>query len=314
MKIGVLSHKFSTYLHKRLEEVGRNFGFQICFIQLSYCYMNISARSPTVYYRSNETFQDLSAIIPRIMHTHTSYGASVLRQFERMGVYTLNSALSIIWTRDKLRALQHLARKNLPMPITGFADSPQETEKLIELVGGAPLVVRLLEGSQGKGTIFAETQQAAVSVVNAFKQLKTGILVQEYIKEAEGSDIRCIVVGNKVIFSILRTADDTGFLSSSAPNIKCDFKHDAHEKKLSANLERCFTPVKITAEEKKIAIAAAKAMKLNFASVDILRSHRGPLVLDIDCFPNIEILEQFTGKDIVTPLLQFIEMNLKKSD
>lgn len=295
MKIAVLSHKASPYLHQRLTDVGKQFGFSICFIQLSYCYMNISARAPTVYYRSNETFHDLAGIIPRIMPPHTSYGVAVLRQFERMGIYTLNNALAITWTRDKLRALQHMARKQLPMPITGFADSPQETEKLIELVGGAPLIVRLLEGPQGKGTIFAETQQAAVSVVNAFKQLKTGILVQEYIQEAQGCDIRCVVIGNKVVTSVLRNTQEARFLSPHTPHIEVQ-------------------STKITAEEKKIAIAAAKAMKLNFAAIDILRSHRGPLVLDVDCFPDIEMFERITNTDIVTSMLQFIEMNLKKPD
>jgi len=295
MKIALLSHQYPSSLSERLTTVAQSLGHSLHFIQLSYCYMNISARAPTVYYRSNETFHDLDAIIPRIMPPHTTYGAAVLRQFERMGVYTLNSALAITWTRDKLRALQQLARKQLPMPITGFADSPQETEKLISLVGGAPLIVRLLEGPQGKGTIFAETHQAAVSIVNAFKQLKTGILVQEYIQEAHGCDIRTVVIGNKVVVSVLRNTQAADFLSPNTPQI--DIK-----------------PIKITAEEKKIAISAARTMKLNFAIVDILRSNRGPLVLDIDAFPNIEMLEHITGADIVTPLLQFIELHVKKSD
>lgn len=292
MKIAVLSHHFPQHLEQRLTTVAHEFGHQIQFIQLSYCYMNISARAPTVYYRSNETFQNLDAIIPRLMPPHTSYGLAVLRQFERMSVYTLNSALSITWARDKLRALQHLARKQLPMPITGFADSPEETEKLIELVGGAPLIVRLLDAPQGKGTVFAETHQAARSVINAFKQLKTGILIQEYIQEAEGCDIRCIVIGNKVITSFQRSTNAAGF--SPVAGAASDIKH-----------------IKITSEEKKIVIAAAKAMKLNFASVDIIRSHRGPLVLDIDPFPNIEITESSSDKDIVTPLIQFIETDAR---
>lgn len=295
MNIAILSHQIPIYFYDRLKIVGENTGHNIRFIQLSYCYMNISARAPTVYYRSNETFQDLDAIIPRIYTPNTFYGTALLRQFERMGVYTVNSALSITWARDKLRFLQHLAKKQLPMPITGSADSTPETEKLVELVGGAPLIVRLLEGTQGKGTIFAETHQAAISVVNAFKQLKTNILVQEYIKEAEGHDIRCVVVGNKVITSVLRTAKAAGIPGTSFDT------NDAQT-------------IKITAEENKIVTTVAKTMKLNFACVDIIRSNRGPLVLDVDPVPNVEILEHTTGVDIITPLLQFIESHVTKND
>jgi ribosomal protein S6--L-glutamate ligase len=212
-----------------------------------------------------------------------------------MGIYALNSSLSITWTRDKLRALQLLARKNLPLPITGFADSPEETEKLIDTVGGAPLIIRLLEGTEGRGTIFAETHQAAVSVINAFKQLKTNILVQECIQEAMGNDIRCIVVGNKVIAAIKRSFHETG-------------PHAARHTTKSTTL------IEITAAEKKMAIHAAKAMKLNLACVDLIRSNRGPLVLDIDCSPSIEMLEKITKIDIIDPIIQFLTENVKKTD
>lgn len=295
MNIAILSHQIPIYFYDRLKIVGEKFKHQVRFIQLSYCYMNISARAPTVYYRSNETFQDLDAIVPRIFTANTLYGSSVLRQFERMGVYTVNQASAITLSRDKLRALQHLAKHQIPLPITGSADAPPETEKLVELVGGAPLVVRLLGVTQGKDTIFAETHLAAISVVNAFKQLKTNILVQEYIKEAEGRDIRCLVVGNKVVVSVIRMARPVG---TGARNIN----------HTEAQI------IKITPEEKKLVLATAKAMKLNFACIDIIRSKRGPLVLEVDPVPNVEWMEHITGVDVITPLIHFIEENVKKSN
>lgn len=287
MKIAVLTHNPNTLSYRRFTEAAKKHGHQLSFIDIAYCYMNISATAPTVYYRDNETFKDLDAIIPRINSKHSFYGTAVLRQFELMGIYTLNSSLSITWTRDKLRALQILARKNLPLPITGFADSPEETEKLIDTVGGAPLIIRLLEGTEGRGTIFAETHQAAVSVINAFKQLKTNILVQECIQEAMGNDIRCIVVGNRVIAAIKRSIHHTS---------------------------KSTTLVDISATEKKMVIQAAKAMKLNLACVDLIRADRGPLIMDIDCSPSIEMLEKLTGVDIVDPIIQFLTENVKKPD
>lgn len=295
MKIAVLTHNTNALSQRRFREAANKYGHEISFIHISYCYMNISSTAPTVYYRNNETFENLDAIIPRINPAHSFYGTAVLRQFELMGIYTLNSSLSITWTRDKLRTLQLLARKNLPLPITGFADSPEETEKLIDTVGGAPLIIRLLEGTAGRGTIFAETHQAAVSVINAFKQLKTNILVQECIQEAMGNDIRCIVVGNKVVAAIKRSIHETGPHSTQHPT-------------------KSTTLVNITPEENKMAIRAAKAMKLNLACVDLIRSNRGPLVLDVDCSPSIEMLEKMTKIDIVDPIIQLLAENVKKTD
>lgn len=288
MKIAVLSHNSNAYTRRRFTEAAKKRGHDMRFIHISYCYMNISTTSPTVYYGNAETFETLDAIIPRIKPNHTVYGTGVLRQFELMNVYTLNSSIAITWSRDKLRTMQILARKNLPLLITGFADSPEETEKLIELVGGVPLIVRLLEGTQGRGTVLAETHQAAVSVINAFKQLKTNILIQEFIKEANGMDIRCMVVGNQVIAAIER----------NAPNVEV---HAAHHTALT------ITPIQITDAEKKIAIRAAKSMKLNLASVDLIRSKRGPLVLDIECSPSIELFEKITDADITGHIIEFIE-------
>jgi len=295
MKIAVLNHNPNAYSQRRFTDVAKKRGHDISFIHMSYCYMNISSTAPTVYYRNHEAFKDINAIIPRVSPVHTFYGTAVLRQFEMMGVYSLNSAISITWSRDKLRAFQLLARKHLPLPITGFADSPEESEKLIDVVGGAPLIVRLLEGTEGRGTIFAETHQAAVSVINAFKQLKTNILVQEFIREANGTDIRCIVVGNKVITAVQRNTVEAGF----------------HDKRTQSRLT---TPIEITAAERKMAIQAAKAMKLNLVSVDLIRSKRGPLVLDIDCSPSIEMIEKTTNSDIISSIMQFIEENVRLKD
>ena len=293
MKIGVLTHHTNALSQRRFREAANKHGHEIVFIQISYCYLNISSTAPTVYYRNNQTFEDLDAIIPRIHPAHNFYGTAVLRQFELTGIYALNSSAAITCTRDKLRTLQWLARKNLPLPITGFADSLEETEKLIDTVGGTPLIIRLLEGTGGRGTIFAETHQAALSVMNAFKQLKTNILVQECIQEAMGNDIRCIVVGNKVVAAIKRSLSQT---SSDAT------QHGTESSEL----------VSITPEENKMAIRAAKAMKLNLASVDLIRSNRGPLVLDVDCSPSIEMLEKMTKIDIIDPIIQFLAANLKK--
>ncbi len=294
MRIALLSHNAKPYSQKRLMTAGAKRGHQMQFIHISNCYMNISSGAPIVYYRSNETIEPLDAIIPRINPMHTFYGTAVLRQFERMGIYSLNPSLGIIWSRDKLRALQHLARKKIPMPITGIADSPQESEKLIDVVGGAPLVVRLLEGTLYKGTVFAETHLAAVSVINAFKQLKTNILVQEYIEESKGEDIRCVVIGKEVIAAVIRRPKEKSF----------------HHKSDPFDVE----PVTLSAAEKKIAIQASNAMKLNFASVDLIRAARGPLLLDIDCSPNIEVLEQATQIDIASLLFSFIEAEANARD
>lgn len=291
MHIAILTHNIHSLSHKRLVEIGHQRGHKMSIINISYCYMNISATKPAIYYRSNETFDDVDVIIPRISREHTFYGTALLRQFERLKIFTLNTALSIVWTRDKLRALQHLARHQLPMPLIGVADSPEESEALIELVGGVPLIVRLLEGTEGKGSIIAETHQAAISVINAFKQLKNNILVQEYIKEAGGHSIRAIVVGNKVIGAVLRkTALST------------------HEKRRFSDLE----PIEMTPQETKLALRATKLMKLNLAYVDLLRSNRGPLVLDIEASPNIESLEKTTKIDIANPIFEFIESRSKK--
>jgi ribosomal protein S6--L-glutamate ligase len=296
MKIAILSHNSKRHCQQRLIDCGRELGFDMRFMHMSYCYMHISSTEPEIFHRDNDSYEDLDAIIPRIDSSKTFYGTAVLRQFEMKNIYTLNSSLAITWSRDKLRTFQILAKKNLSLPITGFADSPEETEKLISVVGGAPLIVRLLEGTEGKGTVFAETHQAAVSVINAFKQLNTNILIQEYIQEANGVDIRCIVVGNRVITAIERNLIDSR-------------GQTFHRK---STLET--TPIKLSLQEKQMALKAAKAMKLNVATVDLIRSNRGPLVLDVDCSVHIEFMEKHTGQDIAKPILEFTAENAKRRD
>jgi len=280
MRIAILSEATASARHERLLKAAEVRGHTVQPLRLSYCYMNISAVTPKVFYRDG-VVKDVDAIIPLIESAQTLYGASVLRQFEMMGTLLLNSPLAITWSRDKLRVLQWLTRKKIHMPITGFADSPQETERLVSLVGGAPLIVKLLEGTEGRGTIFAETRHAAVSVINAFKQLKVNILVQEFIRSDKGGDIRCLVLDGKVVAAIHR----------------------------SANKREC-TAIKITAEERKMAIHATGSMKLNLAAVDLIRSERGPLFLDINANPNWVPIEQATGKDVAGLIVDFLAEHL----
>ncbi len=298
MKIGILTHNPGAYSHTRLAQAGAERGHDVQMISTSYCYMKISATEPEVYYRYPETFENLDAIIPRISPKHTFYATAILRQFEMQDVYTPNSAVAIAWSRDKLRLLQILAKRGLPLPITGVADSPQESEKLIEVVGGPPLIVKILDGTEGKGTIFAETQQAALSVINAFKQLKANILVQQFVDEARGVDIRCLVIGTKVVGAIQRTATESSI-------------HGHYE---ASNRSDKTCPIKMTLQEKKLAIKAAKALKLNLASVDLIRSKQGPLILDVNPSPSFETIEKVCEIDIAHAILHFIEENVGKRE
>ena len=194
MKIAILATNPNLYSHQRLIIEGQARGHEIVVINPLNCYMNVNAASPSVHYKGGKSLEGIDAVIPRIGASNTFYGTAVLRHFETMGVYTLNGSLAIARSRDKFRSLQLLARKGIPMPLTGFAQSPDSTEDLICMVGGAPVVIKLLEGSQGKGVMLADSHQSAVSIINAFKKMGANILVQQYIKESNGSDIRCFVV------------------------------------------------------------------------------------------------------------------------
>ena len=293
MKIAILARNKELYTHQRIVETANARGHEIRVISPLACYMNISSEKPRMHYRGGETLRDIDAIIPRIGASITFYGTAVVRQFEMMGVYALNSSIAISRSRDKLRSLQLLSRKGVPLPTTGFANSPLDTEDLIGMVGGAPLIIKLLEGTQGKGIVLAETKTAARSVITAFKQMDANFLVQKFIKEAEGADIRCMVLGGKVIAAIKRTAKEGEFRSNL---------HLGGEAEL----------VKLTKEERRIAIDATKIMGLEIAGVDIIRSENGPLVLEVNSSPGIEGVEKTTSIDVAEKMIIHLEKSLGK--
>ncbi|MBT4878272.1 MAG: 30S ribosomal protein S6--L-glutamate ligase, partial [Alphaproteobacteria bacterium] len=278
---------------KRIMEAGKQRGHDISFVNVKHCYMDISSNNQTVYYRGGKRLDNIDAIIPRIKPSMTFYGTSVIRQFESLSVFSLNSSVAISRSRDKLRSLQILSNNKINLPTTSFANSPIDTKELIKMVGGAPLVIKLLEGTQGKGVVLAETNKAAESVISAFKSLKANILVQEFVKEAEGRDVRCFVIGNKVVAAIERVA---------APG---EFRANLHLGG-SAGL------VKLSSAEKKTAINAAKAMDLKVAGVDIVRSKNGPKVLEVNSSPGLEGVESITGIDLAALMIEIIEMQQTK--
>ncbi len=291
MKIGVLSRRPSLYSTRRLVEAAEERGHQVRVIDTLKCYMDITSHRPSIHYMG-EKLEGYDAVIPRIGASITFYGTAVVRQFEMMGVYTVNESVAISRSRDKLRSLQLLARRGIGLPVTGFAHATQYTEDLIKLVGGAPLVVKLLEGTQGVGVVLAETTQAAESVIEAFRGLKANILVQEFIKEAGGADLRCFVVGGKVVAVMKRQGKEGEFRS---------------------NLHRGGTAklVKITPEERSTAVRAAKIMGLNVAGVDLLRSNHGPVIMEVNSSPGLEGIETATKKDVAGMITEFIEKNAK---
>lgn len=292
MKIGILSRNASLYSTQRLIEVCKERGHQIKVIDALRCYMNINSDKPEIHFKGEE-LSGFDAIIPRIGASITFYGTAVLRQFEMMGTYTVNESIAITRSRDKLSSMQLLSRKGIGMPITGFASKPDDVKDLLNMVGGAPVVIKLLEGTQGIGVVLAETRKAAESVIEAFMGLKANIMVQEYIKEAGGADIRCFVIGDKVIAAMKRQAADG------------EFRSNLHRGG-SASL------VKITPDERKTAIAAAKIMGLSIAGVDLLRSERGPLVMEVNSSPGLEGIEAASGKDIAAMIIDFIEKEATK--
>ena len=291
MRIAILSRNKKLYSTRRLVEACTQRGHEAIVIDALRTYMDIASSKPEAHFKG-EALPIFDAIIPRIGASITFYGTAVLRQFEVMGSFPLNESVAISRSRDKLRSLQLLARKGVGMPNTGFANNPDDIQDLIKMVGGAPLVVKLLEGTQGIGVVLAETKKAAESVIEAFMGLKANIMVQEYIKEAGGADIRCLVVGGKVVAAMKRQAQPGEFRS---------------------NLHRggSSSLIKITPTERATAIKAAKIMGLNVAGVDILRSERGPLVMEVNSSPGLEGIELATGKDIAGMIIEFIEKTAK---
>lgn len=266
-------------------------GHEVQVINPLRCYMNITSHKPMVHFR-DKTLNDFDCVIPRIGASITYYGSAILRQFEMMGVFSLNESTSITRSRDKLRCLQILSRSGIGLPVTSYAHSTKMTSKLIEMVGGAPCVIKLIEGTQGKGVILAETAKAAESVIDGLRQMKAHFLVQEFIKESNGCDIRAFVIGDKVVASMMRKAKDGEFRS---------------------NLHRggSAIPVEITKEESTMAINAAKALGLNVAGVDLLRSARGPLILEVNSSPGLQGIETSTGLDIAGMIIEYIEKNIQ---
>ncbi|AYV14383.1 MULTISPECIES: 30S ribosomal protein S6--L-glutamate ligase [Shewanella] len=286
MQIAILSQNKTLYSTRRLVEAAQERGYQVQVINPLECYMNISMQQSSIHIGGVE-LPPFDAVIPRIGAGITFYGTAVVRQFEMMSTYTLNSSMGISRSRDKLRSMQLLSRKGIGLPVTGFANKPSDIPDLIDMVGGAPLVIKLLEGTQGIGVVLAETRKAAESVIEAFMGLKANIMVQEYIKEAQGADIRCFVLGDKVIAAMKRQA------------LPGEFRSNLHRGGTA-------TLVKLSPEERSIAVRAAKTMGLNVAGVDILRSNHGPVVMEVNSSPGLEGIEAATGKDVAGAIIEFI--------
>lgn len=293
LRIGLLASNPDLYSNQRIIEAGEQLGHHVEFLDIKQCYIKLDAKTPEVHYRGGRILNDLDAVIPRIRPSMTYYGCALTRQFESMGVFALNSSSAISHSRDKLYSLQLMLNSGLDIPITGFANSPLDTNDLINMVGGSPLIIKLLEGTQGKGVVLAETKKAAESVINAFKSLNANILVQEFIKEANGKDLRCFVINGKVVAAMQREAPPG------------EFRANIH-------LGGTGTVVKITKEERKLAIQAAKAMGLDVAGVDLIRSSKGPLLLEVNSSPGLEGIEGATGKDIAKEMIRAIENNVAK--
>ncbi len=287
MKIAILSRNSKLYSTIRLIEAAEARGHEVRVLDVKRCYMNITSHNPSISYRG-EKLTGFDAVIPRIGASVTFYGTAVLRQFEMMNVFPLNESVAISRSRDKLRSVQLLARKGIGLPVTGFANNPDDIEDLISQVGGAPLVIKLLEGTQGIGVVLAETHNAAESVIQAFMGLNANIMIQEFIKEAGGSDIRCLVVDDKVVASMKRQGTEGDFRS---------------------NLHRGGTAslIRLTPEERSTAVRAAQIMGLNVCGVDLLRSNHGPVIMEVNSSPGLQGIESASGKDIAGLIIQFIE-------
>ncbi len=292
LRIGVLASNPKLYSNKRILEAGQARGHEMVFLNVEHSYMKLDVHSPEIRYRGGNILNQFDAIIPRIKPAVTFYGCALLRQFKHLGVYCLNSADAITQSRDKLFASLLFSENDINIPITGFAKSPMDTKDLIRMVNGAPLIIKLLESTQGRGVVLAETNKAAESVINAFKSVKTNILVQEFIKEANGQDIRCFVVNGKVVAAMQRQAE------------KGEFRANIHQGG-QASL------IKITAEERRLALKATKVLNLAVAGVDIIRSNKGPLLLEVNSSPGLEGIEKATGADIADTMIQAIERKLK---
>ncbi|MEH6663175.1 MAG: 30S ribosomal protein S6--L-glutamate ligase [Parasphingorhabdus sp.] len=294
MKIAMLARNPRLYSHRRLVEAAEERGHELRILNTLRCTMNITSHRPSILY-NGETLSGFDAVIPRIGASITHYGLAVLRQFEMMGVWPLNESVAVGRSRDKLRSMQIFAKHGLGLPVTAFAHDPKQTDEVLKIVGGAPAVIKLLEGTQGIGVVLGETNNSAKSVIEAFRGLNVNILVQEFIKEAGSSDIRIFVVGGKVVAAMMRTGAEG------------DFRSNLHRGG-SAKM------VKITPEERSTAIRAAKVMGLNVAGVDVLRANHGPVIMEVNSSPGLEGIEAATGKDVAGQIIEFIEAKAKSGN
>ncbi|MEX0932158.1 MAG: 30S ribosomal protein S6--L-glutamate ligase [Candidatus Saccharimonadales bacterium] len=293
MKIAILSRGPANYSTQRLLEAAENKGHEAIVLDYADCYMEIEQNKPHIHYEG-EKISGIDAIVPRIAHSYTAYGSAVVRQFEMMGVYSAARSIAIVRSRDKLRSMQLLAREGVPIPKTAFASQTRDIDNLIKQVGGAPLIVKLVESTHGQGVVLAETNKAAKSVIQAFYSINANILVQEFIEEAGGSDIRAFVVGGRVVGAMQRQGLDE------------DFRSNIHQGGIGKK-------VKLDKEEKRVALIAAKKLGLDIAGVDMLRSNRGPLVIEVNSSPSLEGIEGATKKDIAGEIIKYIEVNFSRT-
>jgi ribosomal protein S6--L-glutamate ligase len=291
MEIAILSRGRSLYSTRRLVEAAEDRGHEPEVIDYLRCIIDISSQKPTVRFMGRK-LEEFEAVIPRIGTGQTFYGTAVVRQFEMMRVYVANRSQAITSSRDKLRSLQLLTRKGVDMPVTGFAHSTKDIAGLLELVGGTPVVIKLLESTQGVGVILAESRKAAEAVIEAFRQLEANILVQEYISEADATDIRCLVVGDRVVAAMKRVGEPGEYRS----NLHRGGRAEA---------------IELTSEIERVALEATRAVGLNIAGVDLLPSKRGPLVMEVNSSPGLEGVEEATGIDVAGEMIDFIEQQVE---
>lgn len=292
MNIAILSKGAANYTTKRLKEVAKARGHSVRVINYAKCYVSIEKDKPVVRYKG-ESLDHFDAIIPRIAQSYTKYGTAIVRQFENQGSFTTASSIAINRSRDKLRAYQVLAKAGVAIPKTVFARETANFDDVVSLAGGTPLIIKVVRGTHGNGVVLAETSKAAKAVMQAFYVEGVNFLVQEYIKESAGEDIRALVVGGRVVASVKRQSLDG------------DFRSNTHQGGVGAR-------VKLTEEEKKTAIRAAKAMGLPICGVDMIQSDRGPLVLEVNSSASLKTPEQVSGRDVATKIIEYVEQNAKR--
>ena len=291
MNIFILSRNKNLYSTSRLVEAGNKLGHNVRVVDYMRCYMNITSRKPTIFY-GGESLGKVDAVIPRIGASNTFYGTAVVKQFEMMNSYCVNTSDAIANSRDKLRSLQILAEAGINMPITGFASHTKDIEGVIESVGSTPLIMKLLQGTQGQGIVLAETRKAAESVMSAFRQLDADIMVQEFIKESGGTDIRAFVVGDEVVASMKRIAPEG------------EFRSNVHR---GGTMEK----VQLTSEEENMAVNASRMLGLSIAGVDLMRSNRGPLILEVNSSPGLQGIESCSEVDVAEKIILHIQTWLR---